>query len=72
MLRKLSDCNKNCFYAKRYTSRAHIPKIVVSFSEMASPDQIWYRGSLTTPLSQKIQETNLNGEQAKMNMVRGI
>ena len=30
-----------------------MPKIAVKFSKMASPDQIWYRGSLTTPIIAK-------------------
>ena len=50
MLRKQSECIKNRFYAKNYTSRPHIPKIAVKFSKMVSPDQIWYRGSLMTPI----------------------
>ena len=53
MLRKLSECIKNPFYAKIYTSRSHITKIAVRFSKMASPDQIWYRESLTTPIVAK-------------------
>ena len=53
MLRKLSECIKNRFYAKSYTSRPHIPKIAVKLSKMAPPDRIKYRGSLTTPIVAK-------------------
>ena len=53
MIRKLSECIKNRFYAKSYTSRPHIPKIAAKFSKMASPDQIWYSGSLATPIVAK-------------------
>ena len=53
MLRKLSQCIKNRFYAKSYTSRPYTPEIAVNFWKMASPDQIWYRGSLTSPIVAK-------------------
>ena len=53
MLRKLSECIKDRFYVKSYTSRPHIPKIAVRFSKMVSPDQICYKGSLTTPIFAK-------------------
>ena len=53
MLWKLSECIKNRFYAKSYTSRPHIPKIAVKLSKMAPPDRIKYRGSLTTPIVAK-------------------
>ena len=64
MLWKLSECIKNRFYAKSYTSRPHIPKIAVKLSKMAPPDRIKYRGSLTTAIVAKGLTWKLDFSQA--------
>ena len=66
MLWKLSECIKNRFYAKSYTSRPHIPKIAVKLSKMAPPDRIKYRGSLTIPTVAKGLKEEIDVEEQNL------
>ena len=66
MLWKLSECIKNRFYAKSYTSRPHVPNIALKLSKMAPPDRIKYRGSLTTPIVAKGLKEEIDVEEQNL------